>query len=644
MLQLARSIRLLAVFCAAMAWLATAWAQAPAAGTGGGAEAARRVALVIGNNAYADAPLANPINDARDMAGALRDAGFAVTLLTDVDQRQFHLALREFGERLKTAGSGGAGLFYFAGHGVQIKGRNYLVPVRSHIVHEDEVAYAAVDAQAVLDKMESAGNGTHIVILDACRNNPFVRSVRSQQQGLAQMDAPVGTLVAYATAPGSVAFDTSRAGAKNGLYTTHLLEAMRQRGLKVEDVFKRVRAGVLRASGNKQMPWEASALVGDFYFHAPHAGAPEATGAVPAPAASMQVASVPAAPTSPTASSTQTAPQATPASPTSQMAQAAHDDALWQAARDSRDGADVLAYLNRFPAGRHVHQARQRLLDLARSATASTPTTPGPADGLPRPPPRTGSAWGEGQGAGGAGTDVSEALARLRVEETVRWGAAAGRRRAPNPRRNATGFAEGDRFRYQKTDYFGSGGVTDYIWQVDRIETDGSLWVNDGRQRLDAAGQRRGGNDEHTGAWIDYAPPIPLLEVAQRGAGVTQAFETTVRIREASGRTEVVALSGQLRSSGDSVRAPRGLPDLLPSLKVEVELRGTSQRSDGSVRRFVWQHTYWMALPLLLPVEMHIDEVVDGLPYQSTRHTMIAIDQLSLPPPDGDATAGAGRR
>ena len=100
-----------------------------------------------------DAPLANPINDARDMAGALRDAGFAVTLLTDVDQRQFQLALREFGERLKAAGSGGAGLFYFAGHGVQIKGRNYLIPVRSQIVHEDEVAYAAVDAQAVLDKI-----------------------------------------------------------------------------------------------------------------------------------------------------------------------------------------------------------------------------------------------------------------------------------------------------------------------------------------------------------------------------------------------------------------------------------------------------------------------------------------------------------
>ena len=117
---------------------------------------------------------------------------------------------------------------------MQIRGRNFLIPVRSNIAHEDEVAYAAVDAQSVLDKMESAGSGTNIVILDACRNNPFARSFRSATQGLAQMEAPVGTLVAFATAPGRRAADGQ---GRNGMYNSHLLAAMKQPGLKVDDVF-----------------------------------------------------------------------------------------------------------------------------------------------------------------------------------------------------------------------------------------------------------------------------------------------------------------------------------------------------------------------------------------------------------------------
>ncbi len=135
---------------------------------------------------------------------------------------------------------------------MQIKGRNYLIPVSVEIQREDEVAYQALDAQAVLDKMESAGNGTNLLILDACRNNPFARSFRSASPGLAQMDAPVGTLVAFATAPGSVASDGR---GQHGLYTDHLLRSMREPGVKVEDVFKRVRAAVRKDSGGKQIPW-----------------------------------------------------------------------------------------------------------------------------------------------------------------------------------------------------------------------------------------------------------------------------------------------------------------------------------------------------------------------------------------------------
>lgn len=593
---------------------ATAAAQPAGATAAAGAETLqRRTALVIGNGAYTDAPLQNAANDARAMAQVLRAAGFHVQLHTDIDQRQMQAAVREFGERLKA--NTGTGLFYFAGHGVQIKGRNFLIPIRADITHEDEVAYAALDTQAVLDKMESAGNGTNILILDACRNNPFVRSTRNTQQGLAQMDAPVGTLVAFATAPGSVAID-NLPGMRNGLYTTHLMDAIRRPGLKVEEVLKATRNAVLRASNHRQMPWEASALVGDFYFHPPREGA----GAAASVAAAAATPALPAA--------------AAPAIDT----QAAIDDALWEAVKDSRSSAELYAYLQRFPNGRHARDARQRLLGLAAPGAARTgaPAAEGPSTapslpGFPAPPPR--EALPAASSFITTPPDVD--VARRVVEDTVRWGSAGTDRRPQNPRRNSAGFAEGDRFRYQKTDQFvaGSHGVTDYLWNVDRIDADGSLWVNGGRQRLDTLGQRRGGNDEHTGHWVDFMPALPLSELARRGAGVTQEFKTTVRIRDAAGQVEQAALHGTLRTSLDTVRGPRGMVDLLPAVKIEVELMGTGQRSDGAMRTHNWKHTFWMAPPLLLPVAFEIVEVADGLPRQNTHHALIAVDQLSLSEP-----------
>jgi len=257
----------------------------PAAGASATRTQQRRMALVIGNAAYRDAPLANPVNDARAIAQALRESGFAVTMRENADQRAMVAALREFGDHLR---GGGTGLFYYAGHGMQIKGRNYLIPVGADIAREDEVAYAAVDAQAVLDKMEAAGNPTNIMILDACRNNPFARASRGAQPGLAQMDAPVGTLVAYSTSPGKVASDGTGA---NGLYTQHLLDAIRQPDSKVEDVFKRVRTNVRRDSQGSQVPWEATSLEGDFYFRGgPAAVVTASTPDTPGPAGAADAA------------------------------------------------------------------------------------------------------------------------------------------------------------------------------------------------------------------------------------------------------------------------------------------------------------------------------------------------------------------
>jgi hypothetical protein len=222
-----------------------------------------RHALVIGNGAYPDARLPKAVNDARDIARALERSGFEVVELEDVDLVQMARALRDFGDRIS---KGGIGLFYFAGHGIQVKGHNFLVPARASIEREDEVPFYALDVNAVLEKMDSARNRSNFVILDACRNNPFARSFRLASQGLAPMDAPPGTLIAFSTAPGSVATDGA---GRNGLYTEHLLAQLDVPGLKVEDVFKRARAAVRAASNGQQIPWENTSLETDFYFRAP---------------------------------------------------------------------------------------------------------------------------------------------------------------------------------------------------------------------------------------------------------------------------------------------------------------------------------------------------------------------------------------
>jgi len=218
----------------------------------------KRVALVIGNNAYRESPLRNPANDARDMAAALRKLGFDVIEKRDASQKDMNRAIAQFGEKLN---ADTVALFYYAGHGMQVRGKNYLIPVDAQISGESTVRAEAVDMDAVLDQF--AASPLNIVILDACRNNPFERRWRSIGGGLAQMDAPKGVLMAFATAPGKVAADGD---GRNGLYTAELLKALNEPGLKVEDVFKRVRARVSQRTADAQVPWESSSLTGDFYF------------------------------------------------------------------------------------------------------------------------------------------------------------------------------------------------------------------------------------------------------------------------------------------------------------------------------------------------------------------------------------------
>jgi hypothetical protein len=221
----------------------------------------QRVALVIGNSAYANSPLRNPINDAVAMTGALEQVGFEVIQALDANQLQMRRAIRDFGRKIQSGG--GVGLFFYAGHGMQVNGRNFLIPVGTEIHAEDEVAFQAVDANEVLAKMESASNRLNLVVLDACRNNPFARSFRSNSRGLAKMDEPTGTFLAYATAPGDVAADGDN---DNSPFTTAFIRHMSTPGLKIEEMYKNVRTEVYNQTLKKQTPWNSSSLIGDFYF------------------------------------------------------------------------------------------------------------------------------------------------------------------------------------------------------------------------------------------------------------------------------------------------------------------------------------------------------------------------------------------
>jgi hypothetical protein len=222
----------------------------------------RRTALVIGNSKYAVGPLRNPANDAQDMAAVLRRLGFEVTMRLDATQEQMEQAIAEFGRRLY---QGGVGLFFYAGHGVQVDGENYLVPIGARIEGESDVRYKAVNVGQILGKMGEARNGLNIVILDACRDNPFSRGFRSATRGLAVVAgaAPKGTLIAFATSPGKVASDGD---GRNGLYTKHLLDNIQAPGVPVEQAFKQVLQGVERETDGQQSPWTSSSFSGDFSF------------------------------------------------------------------------------------------------------------------------------------------------------------------------------------------------------------------------------------------------------------------------------------------------------------------------------------------------------------------------------------------
>jgi len=259
------------------------------------AHAEKRVALVVGNSAYKQAnPLANPVNDASEIASALKASGFDVILGVDLDKRTFDTKVRDFAELLESAD---VAIFFYAGHGLQVAGRNYLIPVDARLAGERDLDFDAENLDFILKQMElGRADKTNIVFLDACRDNPFAQNLARSMgtrsasigKGLAQVDTGVGTFIAYSTQPGNVALDGK---GKNSPFTAALAKHVREPGRDLTSVMIEVRKDVLAATDGKQVPWDHSALTGEFYFQPTAAQQRSATTApneAPSPAAPAQ--------------------------------------------------------------------------------------------------------------------------------------------------------------------------------------------------------------------------------------------------------------------------------------------------------------------------------------------------------------------
>lgn len=327
-----RYLVLVAGFCAALVQL-TAFA--------GPVRAEERIALVIGNSAYTNtSPLKNPSSDAQLISESLRAVGFTVFEYHDLDQKDMKRAVLDFGDLLVSKGPDTVGLFYYSGHGIQANGSNYLMPVDATVKREKDVDIESVRAEAVLQAMEEAGNRLNIVVLDACRNNPFESSYRSANQGLARMDAPSGTLIAYSTSPGRVATDGE---GRNSPYTFALARAMRTPGLTVEEAFKQVRVRVMDRTNDEQVPWESSSLTGAFSFAGGVDGQPERVELAALPPAGAQ-----------------------------STGNAVNDEVVfWQSIQASDSAADFQAYLDAYgEEGIFGTLARNRIFELKKPGAA----------------------------------------------------------------------------------------------------------------------------------------------------------------------------------------------------------------------------------------------------------------------------------
>lgn len=424
-----------------------------------------RIALVVGNNAYAAAPLANAGNDARAMADVLRQANFGVDLQVDASRATLAGAIDAFGKAV--AGSDvKLALFYYAGHGVQVDWRNYLLPVDVSVASTEDIKSRCIDLGHLLGHLSKTKDKAFVVILDACRDNPFGATYKPSQQGLSQFDAPPGSLLAYATSPGNVAADGN--GGKHGLYTENLLREFSARETRIEDAFKRVRLNVRLASRGQQIPWESTSLESDIFLF----------------------------------------PGARKLGEEELEKQFEAELAAWARIKNSKNAEDWVAYLREYPNGKFSEIAQVRLGRLLAGVER-------------RPPPAPKADAAKLSAAAQAETSRADASKMM---------AAPAPRPAPSANPYSAGthplgrkYTVGDEASFLETDYLTGAEVRRYTSRVTRVDEEADrVEINDGANVSDTMG-----NTLKTGQ-VEFDAPLQFLPAElQLGKKWTASFKRT---------------------------------------------------------------------------------------------------------------------
>ena len=416
-----------------------------------------RIALVVGNDAYPGAPLGNAVNDAKAMAGLLERAGFGVDLRTNADRVTLFDATKRFAESAQR-NEAKLVFFYYAGHGAQLDWRNYLLPVDAKVNTAADLPAQCLDLASLLTGLAQAKGRTFVIVLDACRDNPFGGAFRPAQKGLSQFDAPPSSLLAFSTAPGSVAADAIGSGGQSGLYAEHLVRELGAPATRLEDALKRVRLAVRIASKGAQVPWESTSLESDVFLF----------------------------------------PATKKLTEAELEAEVQRDLDAWNRTKGSKDTRDWIAYLQEHPSGRFAEIAQSRLAyfnardELARATVelAAAPVSPKPEILAAVPP----------QGAPPVVPMPPAVLAEIRSRDPVELEIVPGRaapmlmRPSSNPLSAGTyaldrHFSVGDVVVYSTFDPVYRGDMRTEELRVSRVDLDADrIEVNGGLIVLDAMG------------------------------------------------------------------------------------------------------------------------------------------------------------
>lgn len=483
-----------------------------------------QTALVIGNAAYGQAGLLNPTNDAKAMQGLLSQAGFSVDLQLDARRDAMIAAIERFGQRVQASDTRTA-VFYYAGHGAQLDWRNYLLPVDVSVRSAETLKAGCIDLAVLLDQLtraqRQAEGKTFVVILDACRDNPFGSAFRTPNKGLSQFDAPVGSLLAYATAPGSVASDGE---GQNGLYTQHLVTELSRQDTRIEDALKRVRLNVRLASGGAQIPWESTSLESDVFIF------PRSVGKL---------------------------------SEEEQERQIEEEIAHWGRVKSSRRIEDWVEYLRRFPNGRFSEVAQSRLngllaaVERRRSQETRVAVTPVPAI---TPPAATGE--DESIAAGEAAIPAA-ALAAVTKNPYSAGRFPLGRK-----------FTVGDRVVMRESDLLTGVVEGEKRLKVTRVDEDNDrVELNQGKLVVDLMG-----NTVDSPLASSSVPQQLFPAELQVGKRWTALYSVTFKQGPLAGRTNRVKLDVRIQAR-ETVRVPAGEYQAF-----RIEATGWSEGERGSTQ------------------------------------------------------------